>query len=99
MSILSPENFKDDLYGWLTNQISHTAVTVAFLYLTGWVYFALIFWIAWEFIHYVASRDLADCIEDLYFELSGIVIFLNADKCLIPYLVLFLLLAIKRIIK
>lgn len=98
-NFFEPDNFQDDFYGWLTNQISHTAITVTFLYLTGLIYFALFFFVIWETVHYFISRDFIDCIEDLFFELSGIIIFLDADKYLTPYLVVFLLLAIKRMIK
>ena len=94
---LSPSNFKEDLYGWITNQISHTAISTLWAYLTGDWKYALIFWIIWETVHVVMSRDVQDFFEDLFFEISGLIIVLYPETYIPIYLIIFTMLAIRRI--
>lgn len=97
INLSNPDNFKDDPYAWLTNQISHTAVSFTFAYLTGLVYPTLVFWLVWELRHYLMSNDLADSLEDLFFELSGLLLFVCPDEYMPIYLVVFSILGLRRI--
>jgi len=66
----SPQDFSENPYGWLTNQISHSAVSFFAAYWLGLVP-VITFWIIWECYHLSKSKNLKDFLEDLYFEITG----------------------------
>ena len=91
-SYFKSNNFKGDLYGWQTNQLGHSFITVLFVGLTGWFWFPLCFWILKEGIDFVISRDWKDCLEDLSFELYPLLLlFISYTKILIIVYVVYYL--------
>lgn len=95
-----PNDFKDNPYGWLTNQVGHLSLSfVLTLYLSlliGDLYAPIsigALWIIWEINQYRKAKNFTDAIEDLIFELGGILVFINWVIFLpLSILVLFLLL-------
>lgn len=92
-----PSSFGGSPYSWLTNQLGHGTVSFLFCYFTGWWKLLSLFWIAWELNHYRKSKDLKDFIEDIVFEMSGVLIFLFSDTFLIPSLVLLFVLFLVKV--
>lgn len=73
MTFFAPDNFKDDPYGHATNQISHCALSLFLCYASGMPLLIAAGWMMWEGYHLIVSRDWKDGLEDLFFELSGVV--------------------------
>lgn len=87
----APNNFRDNPYGWLTNQIGHTSASFVLCYLPiiPWVYngdltwspihyiVIAVFWLLWETRQLIDSGDREDYFEDLFYELSGVVLFVS----------------------
>lgn len=105
LQLFKPNDFENNFYGWLTNQISHTALScsVVFLFMlipifNVWVFAFIfsIFWIFWEIRHLKISGNLKDFYQDLFFELSGIVIFIF-PKYLIFVVLVFIISILKNI--
>lgn len=85
-------NFEGDLYGWQTNQLGHSFITVLIIGLTNCFWLPLCFWLLKEGIDLLLSRDWKDCLEDLSFELYPLLLlFIPWMKILIiVYVVYFL---------
>jgi len=84
LEFFKPNDFKDDNYGWLTNQISHSALSFVLIYYFSFIFnykyvcvFFILFWLIWEIRHYLQTKNLTDLVEDLFFEISGILIYIN----------------------
>lgn len=80
-----PQNFEGNWYYWLMNQWGHTTMTyfacIVFGLLSKYAWIVLlVFWFIWELRHYVMTKDNLDFIEDLYFEWSGIGLFLLGNN-------------------
>ena len=89
------DSFKNNPYGWVTNQIGHVSLSFVLCYLVnnGLFTFSLLFiWLAWEVYHLIESRDIFDFIEDLYFEWVGVLIYIFGDKQL--YICIFVLITL-----
>lgn len=72
--LFKPQFFKNNPYGFLTNQIAHLGFSFFLAYWLGDFFWAVaVFWVIWEVIHLICSRNLKDFIEDLFFELGGVV--------------------------
>lgn len=106
----APSDFSDDPYGWLTNQISHTAASFTIFYsfyhllniFTNPSLIKLsipffIFWLVWESYHLIKSKDINDFFQDLFFELSGILIFIKPVVFLPILLIGLVFMFLKRI--
>ena len=97
LSFFKSNSFDNDPYGWLTNQISHTAASFTVMYGLGFLFnfksaallFGL-FWLVWEIRHYLQTRNKRDFFEDMFFELSGIAIYL----CTVVFLPLMIIVTI-----
>lgn len=78
LTFFNPDNFNNDPYGHLTNQISHVSASLFVVYwFSGLWPLLAVFWLVWEGLQLSKSKDLKDFLEDLFFELSGIFIFFN----------------------
>lgn len=75
MKLFKPQSFNDP-YLFLLNQFGHICISFVFCYLTNSPYFVLYFWIFWEVMHLIASKDIVDFFEDLFFEIMGVILFL-----------------------
>ena len=78
-----PNDFKGDVYGWQTNQISHLAMSLGLTYIFGLPLLWCLLWITWELIHLIISKNIVDFFEDLIFELGGIYIILMTQLSLL----------------
>ncbi|MFY7672129.1 hypothetical protein ACOSP6_13680 [Tenacibaculum sp. MEBiC06402] len=99
-----PNDFKDNPYGWLTNQVGHLSLSfVLTLYLSlliGDLYAPItigVLWLIWEISQYKKSNNFIDVIEDLIFELGGVLIFINWVIFLPLSIVLLILCLIRRL--
>lgn len=97
-----PNDFKDNPYGWLTNQVGHLSLSfVLTLYLSlliGDLYAPIsigALWLIWEISQYKKSNNFIDVIEDLIFEIGGVLIFINWNIFL-PLSILVLILCLIR---
>ncbi len=90
LKFFAPDDFGGNLYSFMTNQISHCAISFVACYLIGGWYFVAIFWLAWEIYHLLKSKNWNDFIFDLTFELSGVLIFIYLKPALICVILLFL---------
>ena len=71
-----PDKFRDNPYGYLTNEISHVAVSLFIVYwLPVLAIPLLVCWLLWELYHLYLSKDWVDYLEDLFYEWSGIICF------------------------
>lgn len=74
-NFITPDNFKNDIYGWATNQISHTALPLLMVWIVGVqnVLYVVGFWIVLEIYQVIKNKlkSYRDTIEDLSFELTG----------------------------
>lgn len=93
------DSFESDPYAWITNQISHISFSFVICYLTGMWHVIGLLWIYWELKHYKESKDKKDLIEDLFFELSGVFIFLFGDIPLIISVLVLIVLFSTRVYK
>jgi len=88
LELFKPDDFKNDIYGWLTNQLAHVIgsffiVVFVFslvLFFTEPIVFSIsigvsIFWVLWELRHLYISKNVKDFLEDMFFELSGVGMF------------------------
>lgn len=99
LNFFKPADFKDDIYGWLTNQMGHVSASFTICYLTNhWISFA-IFWLIWEIRHFIITKNFRDFIEDLFFELSGVLIFLYQKPPLYLVIGVIILILIEKIYK
>jgi len=94
-----PSSFEKDHYSWLTNQIGHISFSFTICYLFNIWIPILLFWIFWEIKHLIESKDWKDFFEDLFFELSGVFIFIYGDLPLILSIVILILLLCIRVNK
>lgn len=94
-----PEDFSGDVYGWMTNQIGHVSVSFLICYISGTWIPLLIFWLSWEIWQFIKSREenLQDLIEDLFFEIGGVMIFIYGDIPLYIVIGVFIIMLIKKI--
>ncbi len=99
-----PNDFKDNPYGWLTNQVGHLSLSfVLTLYLSlliGDIYSSIsigVLWVIWEINQYRKAKNFTDVIEDLIFELGGILIFINWVIFLPLSILVLILLLIRRL--
>jgi len=84
INLFKPNSFKDNFYGWLSNQVGHVSLSCAIMVLISFtginaIYSAIalsLFWVLWEIRHLKITGDLKDFMQDLYFELSGVFVFL-----------------------
>lgn len=93
------DSFENDPYGWVTNQIGHISLSFVLCYFTGLWQLILAAWIVWEINHFLQSKDWKDLFEDLFFELSGVFIYLYGDVPLIFSIVILILLLCLRVSK
>lgn len=103
------QSFEGDWYGWIKNQFGHTCMTyIACIYFClAWEYsWAILagFWLWWEIRHYIKTKDELDLREDLFFELSGVGLYLLGSHWAayvsgIVYLSILIGLTIKKRIK
>lgn len=95
LKLFKPNGFEGDFYGWLTNQVSHVAFSCSVVFMfsmfnpVGWVSLAVFSasWAAWEIRHLKQTGNFKDFYQDLFFELSGIVIFIFPKYLIFVYLV------------
>lgn len=92
-------SFSNSPYSWLTNQIGHIAFSFIICYYTGAWFIVSMLWIYWELKHYSKSKDLKDLVEDLFFELSGVFIFLFTDIPLALSIIVLIVLFLVRVYK
>jgi len=90
LKFFAPDDFGGNLYSFMTNQISHCAISFVACYLIGGWYFVASFWLVWEIYQLNKSKNLQDFIFDLTFELSGVLIFIYLKPALICVILLFL---------
>lgn len=72
-----PNDFASHPYGWLTNQGSHVGFSLFLTYCFNFIelyYIVAVFWIVWEVVQLIKSKNVKDFANDLFFELSGVVI-------------------------
>lgn len=93
------DSFDKSPYSWLTNQIGHISFSFVLCYFTGWWILISLLWFLWEVKHYLESKDFKDFVEDLFFELSGPMIFLFGDKGLILSIFVLIVLFSLRVYK
>jgi len=79
LDLFKPQNFENQPYYWLLNQLGHTTLGV----LISWFinpYIAILFIIVWEVIQYFKSKDWKDGLEDAIFVILGAIIYLFFSK-------------------
>lgn len=76
ITLFKPQSF-DKPYLFLMNQFGHICLSFIFCYLINLPYLVFMFWVVWETIHLIKSKDIIDFFEDLTFEILGVVLFLT----------------------
>lgn len=80
---LKPQKFSDP-YAHVTNQISHVALSFTVIWLTNALFIIMAAWLVWETYHFfLGGRDYQDFAEDLGFEWSGGLIFVEPSAVFI----------------
>jgi hypothetical protein len=99
-----PDDFKNNPYGLLTNQVSHVAlstllsVTIVHWISIDWLFLIIGFWLSWEYYQlFFRNAKLKDTLIDLFFECGPIISIMvfetNLNYILISqYIILFILL-------
>lgn len=91
---IAPEEFKDP-YAHMTNQISHISFSLFLTWFISGIFSFTVaavaivsLWVAWEAYHYYLTKNKVDFIEDLFFELSGVGIFIYPNFVFMAIVVL-----------
>jgi hypothetical protein len=86
IELFRPQDFRDKPYYWLLNQFGHIGLGLLFAWLISPL-FALIFFVVWELVQYVISKDWKDGLEDLTFELLGVLAFVTFTRVTVVLIV------------
>lgn len=81
MTILTPDSFHNDWYGWITNQSGHFLLGIVIAAITGRWWPALIVAVTFEFLQW--SPDVVDSLTDVAFTVSGAVFYMVAKNAIL----------------
>lgn len=81
MTLLTPDSFPNDWYGWITNQSGHFLLGIVIAAITRRWWPALVIAVIAELLQW--SPDIIDSITDVAFTVAGSVFYITANNVML----------------